>query len=100
MNGDIEITGPVMEPELSGRLALSNGHVVHSPMGLDVTDIGLSLSADRNSTRLTGQATSGDGRLQLSGSGQLREQGRELDAQIDRAQSAFEIGRASCRERE
>lgn len=89
MNGDIEITGPVMEPELSGRLALSNGHVVHSPMGLDVTDIGLSLSADRNSTRLTGQATSGDGRLQLSGSGQLLEQGWELDAQIDGEQFAF-----------
>ncbi|NBB92185.1 MAG: hypothetical protein GVY32_03330, partial [Gammaproteobacteria bacterium] len=87
--GRVELTGPVTNPSVSGRLALEDGEIVHAPLGLDVRAIELELSGSADRAALSGRAESGDGELALTGQARLLEEGWRVDSTIEGKQFAF-----------
>ncbi len=64
---NLAVTGTLFDPSLQGQARLSDGLVVHAPLGLTVSDIGIELNGDDQQARLNGRMRSGDGELELSG---------------------------------
>ena len=66
--GNIEISGNLAAPEMSGEIGLRNGAVDIRRAGISVTDIGLLLRQSKaGELSLQGSAKSGDGYLQIGG---------------------------------
>lgn len=88
-NGRIELAGPITAPSVSGRVAISNGRIVHAPLGLDVRAIELELSGTADRASLDGSAESGDGQLRLSGRASLLDDGWRVDSRIEGERFTF-----------
>lgn len=88
-SGRVELAGPITGPSISGRLAVSNGRIVHAPLGLDVQAIELELAGSADRATLEGRARSGDGELTLSGKARLLDEGWRLESRIEGDQFAF-----------
>lgn len=68
VEGELNISGPVTEPEIDGELALRDGYLLHAPLGSRIEQIHLDLVADQTSARLQGRLLAGEGRAEIEGS--------------------------------
>lgn len=68
MNGDLEISGTLGEPDFVGAIAVSDGAFSVRQAGIDVTDFNATLSQSSSGRlKLEGSARSGDGEIQITG---------------------------------
>lgn len=85
LDGTVALAGPLLAPLIQGQLNVTNGQLVHAPLGLNLTEIALQLDANQDQAQLTGQLTAGTGQLNITGHLQQHDQtwqGRlELDGQ-------------------
>lgn len=85
LDGNVALSGPLLAPLVQGQLDLTDGQLVHAPLGLNLSEITLHLEANRDQAQLSGQLTAGTGQLNIAGQLQQRDQtwqGRlELDGQ-------------------
>ncbi|RFF27126.1 MULTISPECIES: translocation/assembly module TamB domain-containing protein [unclassified Wenzhouxiangella] len=87
--GQLEFSGPITGPSLSGRLAIEEGRLVHAPFGLDVRAVRLELAGSADSATLKGRAESGEGELRLTGKARLLDEGWQLESRVEGEQFAF-----------
>lgn len=87
--GRMQVGGVLGQPTIEGQLSIADGRVVHAPLGLDVTQVQLELSGDVERARLTGSARSGEGRLELTASGQSLAEGWQMEGRIDGERFTF-----------
>jgi translocation and assembly module TamB len=88
LDGRVRIEGRLGDPVFGGRLALQDGAIVHAPLGLDIRQIDLEVTAADDRATLEGRAESGDGHLEIGGEARLAEQWT-VAASIDGERFAF-----------
>lgn len=89
LEGNLTVTGPLRNPAFEGAASLSDGLIVHAPLGLRVSDIDLQLSADNDTGQLDGQMRSGQGELRLAGSLARQDDGWQHQIEVDGSQFSF-----------
>jgi translocation and assembly module TamB len=83
LDGRLALNGPLLAPLIEGQLDLSEGQLVHAPLGLVMTDIELHLDANQDQAKLSGQLTAGRGQLNIEGELTQREQAWQGQLQLD-----------------
>jgi len=83
LDGRLALSGPLLAPLIQGQLDLTDGQLVHAPLGLVMTDIALHLDANQDQARLSGQLTAGSGQLNIEGQLNQREQAWQGQLQLD-----------------
>jgi len=83
LNGEMEVRGALLGPSLTGQLTLTDGLIVHAPLGLRIEDITLTLDGTEERASLSGNMRGGDGTLALSGDLELVDNQWQLEARVD-----------------
>ena len=68
IEGALNISGPVVEPQFNGELALREGYFLHAPLGSRIEQIHLDLFADQTSASLQGRLQAGEGDAEIEAS--------------------------------
>jgi len=75
VDAGIRVSGPIMEPEFDGRVAISQGEFLYAPLGMHLQELGLELDAHEEGGELSGSFLAGDGRGEISGKLQAADSG-------------------------
>ncbi|MEM1080857.1 MAG: translocation/assembly module TamB domain-containing protein [Pseudomonadota bacterium] len=87
VEGELNVSGPIGQPEITGRMTLHDGLLFHSPLGSRIEQINLELIANESDATIQGGFAAGAGSGQLTGelvesptgwSGQLTVHGQQL----------------------
>ena len=89
LQGELQMAGLLRAPEIQGNARLGDGVIVHAPLGLNVTDIELTLDGDQTQATLSGRMLSGEGHLSLNGELAQRPDGWDYDLLIEGQQFSF-----------
>jgi translocation and assembly module TamB len=81
LEADLQINGPLTGPAMVGHLRISEGLVVHAPLGLKVTDIEIDVDGDNDQGRISGRMLSGEGHLSING--QIRQAADQLAYELN-----------------
>lgn len=89
LHGRLMLAGTLASPSINGRLALVDGHLMHAPLGLRVTDIGINLEGVTDRASLVGHMQSGAGELSLGASLIQQDDGWRMEAGVDGSRFSF-----------
>ena len=67
LQAELQIAGPLLAPDVQGEARLSQGLVVHAPLGLKISDIEIEVRGENDQGQITGRMLSGDGHLNVNG---------------------------------
>lgn len=81
LDGNVALSGPLLAPLIQGTLDLTEGQLVHAPLGLNLTEIALQLDANQDQAQLNGQLTAGTGQLNIAG--QLEQQDQQWQGRLE-----------------
>jgi translocation and assembly module TamB len=83
LSGDVALSGSLRRPELNGRLELADGSAKLARPGLDLKEIGITLTGEKNGAiGLTGHAVSGPGDINIDGSADFRGKSPKADIRV------------------
>jgi len=68
VDGELSMVGPVLDPDVSGRLKLIDTHLLYSPLGSRIEQLNLELNANQTEAEFSGGFKAGDGTANISGS--------------------------------
>lgn len=89
LHGELDLAGPITRPAWQGHLTLTDGQILHAPLGLDVHEIRVRLDGSDEQARLEGHARSGEGELKLAAEGSMGEAGWLFSGRMDGQRFAF-----------